>query len=109
MPFVPKEAMKRRKSEITRLENRFFGCFCVSKCHFLIANRRSVSRYFAVSRTLIVGYADGHSIGTRRKYRPKIDRIVSDFLTAGIRVGVLTKPRTTFRGEFLARVGFLCL
>ena len=36
----------RRKSQLRKLQNRVFSVFSVSKRHFLIANRRSVSRVF---------------------------------------------------------------
>jgi hypothetical protein len=52
------------------LQNRVFGCFFVSKCHFLIANRLSVSRLFAVSCNPVRVCVDASSANTLRKHRP---------------------------------------
>ena len=65
----------RRKSQLRTLQNRDFGCFSVSKCHFLIANRRCDSRVIAVNLSRVAVCVDGHSIDTRRKTRSKIDRM----------------------------------
>ena len=53
------DAHTRRKSELRRIQKRFLGCFSVSKRHFLIANRRSVSRCFAVSCNLVAVCVEG--------------------------------------------------
>ncbi len=53
-------------------------CFChfrVPKRHFGIENAGRRTGDFAASRTHLRAYVDGHRYETRRKYRPKIDRV----------------------------------